>query len=194
MHRPVPPAPPPARLAALIAYGGELPDATDPEGRAARDFFANNWRAACDGLLARSNRIRVEPLPPEGPRSFSFEIDLPYKRKQPSGSVELDTGPIRGLITYHASIFAPPAGARSIVVFVTSDGFYHPHHSRAHKVLCLGDLPRGPYPLDALLEHVYSIVTYQNLDLQHFLDRDAAVYFASDLHAFEGLVDVPTLY
>ena len=194
MHGPEAPTPPPALLAALIAYGGALADPTEPEGRSTRAYFSNNWLAARDGLLAKTDRIRVEPLPPEGPRSFSFEMDLPYKRKTASGQVELDPGPIRGLVTYHASILTPPPETRSIVAFVLSDGFYHPHHSRAHKVLCLGDLPPGPYPLDALLEHIYSIASFQNFELTRPLDEDAAVYFASDPHAFEGLGNVPALY
>jgi hypothetical protein len=194
MHRSTPPSAPTLPLSSLLNLGGPLPDLSDPVGPAVRSFFSNNWRSAREGLLARTTVVRVTPLPPEGPRVFCFEIDRPYKRKLASGQVVLDEGPIEGLISYQSTVLNPPAGVHPILVFVTSEGFYHPNFGRQHSVLCLGDLPRGPFPLDALVEHVYGIVTYQNVDVHHALDREAASYFARDPLAFEGLDDVPTLY
>lgn len=181
------------RISRLALESG-LPDRSTSEGRSVREFFMNNWRIACEGLLARTTRMRVRPLPPEGPRSFAFEMSLPYKRKRADGTVELEPGPIHGRIDYLPDVMTPEPNTRSVAVFVSSAGFYHPNYSRAHGVLCVGDLPPGPFPLDALLEHVWTIVSYQNVDSANPLDREAVRYFRRDPHAFEGLTEVPRLY
>jgi hypothetical protein len=178
-----------------LERGGDgLPDASTSEGRATRDFFANNWEGVHEGLLSRTQRIRVEPLPGAGPRSFTFEIDRPYKRKWPEGAVELADGPVRGTIRYRPNVLEPDPGSRSVVVFIDSEGFYHPNVSRQHGVLCLGEIPPGPFPLEALIEHIYSIVSYQNMDSTNPLDREAVRYFATEPQALVGLADVEPLY
>jgi hypothetical protein len=182
-----------SRISSLSLDGG-LPDPSTAEGRNVREFFKNNWEMARDGLLERTTRIRVRPLPPEGPRSFSFEMDLPYKRKHANGMVELEPGPIRGKIDYLPDVMAPEPDTRSIIVFVNSAGYYHPNYSRAHSVLCVGDIPPGPFPLDALLEHIWQILSYQNYRSDSPLDDEAVRYFATDPSAFEGLTEVPRLY
>lgn len=194
MHRSTPPSTPAPYLPSLLLFGGELPPESDPVGAAVREFFKNNWQRAREGLLSKTDLIRVEPQPPEGPRSFSFEMDLPYKRKLASGEVVLEAGPIRGALGYHVSVLGPPLDSRSIVAFIMSAGFFHPNFSRAQRVLCLGDLPRRPFQLDRLLEHLWGILSYQNLGLTDLLDVDAARYFATDPHAYEGIDAPPALY
>jgi hypothetical protein len=184
-----PPLPP---LASLI-FGGELPEPSDPEGRAVREFLTHNWADARE-LLATTDIIRVEPLPPEGPRSFGFIIDRPYRRREPSGEITVDPGPITGIICYHASVLRPPRDSRSVVVFVTCPGFYHPNFGRKQMVLCLGDLPRQPLQLGTLIQHIYGIVAYQNLSFTSPLDPEAARYFATNPAAFSGLRPVSPIY
>ena len=171
-----------------------LPDPSTGEGQATRDFFANNWEEAREGLLSRTQRVRVRPLPGAGPRSFSYEVDRPYKRKRPQGLVDLAPGPVRGTIRYRPNVLSPDPGSRSVLVFVDSDGFYHPNFSRSHGVLCTGDLPPGPFPLEALIEHLYSIISYQNMDSTRPADWEAVRYFGTDPDALEGLTEVEPLY
>ena len=170
-----------------------LPDPSS-EGRATRDFFANNWEEAREGLLSRTQRIQVLPLPGAGPRSFTYEIDRPFKRKWPQGMVEVAPGPVRGTIRYRPNVLTPDPGSRSVVVFVDSEGFFHPNYSRTHGVLCIGDIPAGPFPLEALLEHLYSIVSYLNMDSSNPADEEAVRYFGTDPDALEGLTDVQPLF
>lgn len=183
-----------AELHNLEGFDDGLPDASTPEGRSTREFFANNWEEARKGLLSRTQKVRVQPLPDAGPRSFSFEVDRPYKRKQPGGLVELAPGPVTGTIRYRPNVLAPDPGSRSVLVFVDSDQFYHPNYSRTHGVLCIGDIPPGPFPLEPLIEHLYSIVSYQNMDSTNPADFEAVRYFGADPDALEGLTDVEPLY
>ena len=192
MHSPIPDPGSPSPLGSLD-YGGDLPHPSDPVGRSVREFFANNWTEARDGLLARTTLIDVTPLHGEVPRSFSFAIDRPYRRRQPSGSIILDPGPVEGVICYHASVLRPPPDVRPVVVFISSAGFHHPNVGRKHHVLCLGDVPLR-LPLDALLQHLYGVVAYQNLGFNPPLDPEAARYFLTNPAAFEGLRPVPPLY
>ncbi len=178
----------------LAGLDDGLPDPATPEGQATRAFFAHNWEEAREGLLSRTRQVRVRPLPGAGPRSFAFEFDRPYKCKRPEGMVELAPGPVTGTILYRPNILTPEPGSRSVVVFLDSPRFYHPNFSRTHGVLCMGDIPPGPFPLEALIEHVYSIVSYQNMDLTDPADREAVRYFGTDPDALEGLTDVEPLY
>ncbi len=171
-----------------------LPDPSTGEGQATRDFFANNWEEARSGLLSRTQQVQVRPLPGAGPRSFSFEFDRPYKRKRPDGMVELAPGPVTGTIRYRPNVLTPDPGSRSIIVFVDSQEFFHPNYSRVAGVLCLGDIPPGPFPLEALIEHLYSIVSYQNMDSTNPADKEAVRYFGTDPEALEGLAEVQPLY
>ena len=171
-----------------------LPDPSTPEGQATLEYFKNNWDEAQNGLLARTEVVRVTPLPGMGPRSFRYEFDCHYKRKRPDGMVELASGPVSGTIRYRPNIFTPDPGSRSIVVSVDSDQFYHPNFSRQHGILCIGNFPPGPFPLDSLIEHVYSIVSYQNMDSDDPFDAEAVRYFGTDPNALDGLSDVRPLY
>ena len=181
-------------LHGLAELDDGLPDPSTTEGRATRAFFAHNWEEARDGLLSRTQQVRVRPLPGAGPRSFAFEFDRPYKCKRPEGMVELAPGPVTGTMLYRPNIFTPEPGSRSVVVFLDSPEFYHPNFSRTHGVLCMGDIPPGPFPLEALIEHVYSIVSYQNMDSTDPADREAVRYFGTDPDALQGLTDVEPLY
>lgn len=184
------------RLAGLQALDDVLPDEESPVGKATAEFFANNWRNACDGLLAKTKRIRVRPTSPlPAPRGFRFEIDTRFKQKQGPEPVALVDGPIRGTIRYRADLFLADPDEPSIAVFLDPEQhFFHPNYSRNFGVLCLGGIPSGPYPLDALLEHLYWILTYQNTSSSDPADREAARYFACDPDAMAGLENVEPLY
>lgn len=181
-------------LQSLAGPDEGLPDPSTADGQATLEFFANNWEEARSGLLARTERVRVRPLPVAGPRSFRYEFDLPYKSKSPEGMVELASGPVIGTIRYRPNIFTPEPGSHSIVVSVDSEGFYHPNFGRQHGILCMGDIPLGPFPLEALIEHIYSIVSYQNMDSRNPWDLEAVRYFGTDPNAFKGISEVRPLY
>ena len=181
-----------------LALGGSnaLPDRDTPIGALTHDFFTNNW-ANAQALLARSKCLRVFREPSPAPHVFGFEFDRPYKRKRSElGIVVLAPGPIRGFLCYATDPFTADPALPAAVVFIESDGgFFHPNYShRMGGVLCLGNLPAGPQPLDFLLEHIYRIVTYQNRSTSSALDSEAARYFAEDPHALDGLVPVEPLY
>jgi hypothetical protein len=177
----------------------DLPEEDSPLGKLAREFFANNWAICRDGLLRRTTKIRVRPEPDPAPRVFRFEIFTRYKRKFDTSSVvELMPGPARGRILYRADMFENPEPPTVAVLLDRDQGFFHPNYSRKHGVLCIGDernLPPGPLPLDVLLEnHIYPIVSYQNRRPAHPADVEAAMYFAQDPTAMEGLEPVEPLY
>jgi hypothetical protein len=74
-------------------------------------------------------------------------------------------------------------------------GFLHPNYSRRYGILCCGELPGGPIPLDLLFEnYIYGIITYQNRRPTDPADVEAARYFALEPDAMEGLENVEPLY
>jgi hypothetical protein len=163
-----------------------------------REFLAHSWESCRDGLLRKTRRIRVEPEPRPVPRMFRFEFDLPYKRKAgPEAPVELDSGPIRGLVIYRADLLANLHEPCVAVRLDASMGFLHPNYSRTLGLVCLGDTTefQGPVPLDVLLaNHLYPILSYQNRRPHHPADFEAARYFALDPDAMSGLEPAPPLY
>lgn len=167
-------------------------------GETTREFFAESWRGTRDGLLARTHRLRVEPDPGPFPMRFRFEFDLPYKRKAgPDAPVELVDGPLSGSILYRPDLMAldPDHREPTMAVFLDQgQKFFHPNFSRSFGMLCIGDIPPGPFPLDALLEHLYGIFTYQNRTPSDPADLEAARYFATDPEAMCGLETVEPLY
>jgi hypothetical protein len=170
-----------------------------PLDKLTREFAANNWAACADGLLQRTDRIRVWPEPSPAPLSFEFEIDTPYKRKlTPRAPVELVAGPVRGRILYRRDMFENPDGPLIAVQIDRRLGYFHPNYDRDRGFLCLGDqrnLPPGPQALDLLLEnHIFPIVSYQNRSPIHPLDFEAARYFAFQPTAMDGLEPVVPLY
>ncbi|HUG92072.1 MAG TPA: hypothetical protein VML55_14630, partial [Planctomycetaceae bacterium] len=181
---------------ALMAGGCDLPDEDTPLGRLTREFFGNNWGTCRDGLLARTQRIRVRPDASPWPRVFQFEIDCPFKRKLgPEHPVELMPGPIRGTILYRPDLFRNPHEPALAVRLPRGQAYFHPNYSRTLGLVCLGDVPPGPFPLDALLEnHLYPILSYQNRRPSHPADFESARYFALDPEAMSGLEPVRPLY
>ena len=181
-------------LQAVLA-SDDLSVVQTPLARITRDFFQYNWIYCRDGLLAKTRRIRVEPLGLPAPRVFKFEIDTPFKRRREDGSLELEPGPVRGTIYYRPDLMVNPDSPAIAVTLDRELGFFHPNFSRKHSAACLGDLPGGPYPLDALLEdHVFPILSYQNRRPSHPADVEAARYFALDPQAMVGLDRVEPLY
>lgn len=167
-------------------------------GETTREFLAESWREVRDGLLQRTRRLRMEPDPGPYPLRFRFEFDLPYKRKSgPHAPVELVDGPLRGAILYRPDLMTldPDGKEAAIAVFLDQgQDFFHPNFSRAFGMLCVGDIPPGPFPLAALLEHLYSILSYQNRSPRSPADLEAARFFATDPEAMSGLESPEPLY
>ena len=188
--------PPPDLMLMLSAMGDEVGSLPEPYRSLSREFFKNNWDRARTELLARTTRMRVTPAPTAYPTVFRFEADLPYKRKVSSEAVvELHPGPIRGTIAYRHDLFVVPFDAPAIAVWLDPEQFvHHPNFSMRFHALCLGDLPPGPFELTDLLQHLYSILSYQNRTPTDPADLDAAKYFACDPTAMVGLEPVEPLY
>ena len=173
--------------------------ALSPLSQNALEFFANNWAATADGLLKKTDRIRVLPEQSPAPLAFDFEIDTPYKRKQgPESTVELMPGPVRGRIFYRADMFENPGGPQAAVMIDPLLGYFHPNYDGNRGILCYGDprnLPNGPLQLGPLLENqIYPVLSYQNRRPSHPLDLEAARYFALDPAAMNGLEPPQPLY
>lgn len=173
-----------------------LPSPDTPIGRLTREFFKNNWIEARDGVLSRTTRFRLWPRGDgESPNVFRFEVDTRYKSKPtPSSPVKLLQGPLRGMIRYRPDLYQAPPDEPSILVLVDREhGLYHPNYSRWRGILCTG-LEGGPFPLEALIEHVNSILVYANRNPADPADREAARYFMEDPLAMVGLETIEPLY
>ncbi len=184
------------QLSRLLEGRDDLPPADTPLGGMTREFLTNTWETCRDGLLQRTGRIRVVPEPLPAPRMFNFEMDLKFKSKlNRDEPITLEPGPIRGMVIYRPDLLAN-LHLPSVAVRLDPElGYLHPNYSRQHNLICLGDLPAGPFPLDALLEnHLYPILSYQNRRPVHPADIEAAQYFALDPDAMSGLEPVLPLY
>ncbi len=182
---------------ARVASG--LPDEQTPLGQLSRQFFVANWETSRANLFSKTSILRVRPEAGPVPMTFRFEIDRPFKRKPLSdGPVQLDPGPICGAIYYRPNLFIEPDRAHVAVQIDPRLNYLHPNCSRRQaSMVCLGELPQTPFPLplDMLFEnYIYPILTYQNMTPSDALDREAALYFAFDPDAKEGLEPVPPLY
>lgn len=178
------------RLAALEGAAA----ADTPIARLTAEFLHNNW-ANAQALLAKAPRLRVRPQSP-ALRAFDFEFDVAFKRqRQEGGTIDVAPGPIRGRIAYRSDVFTATPDEPVVGVMIDPRaGLLHPNYSRRHGVLCLGHMPAGPLPLDHLLEHLYGILTYQNVSASDAADPGAAVYFANDQDARAGLPPVAPLW
>lgn len=179
----------------VISRGGHLLDEDTPLARATIEFLTNNWIQAQSGLLAKTKKIEVHPESLPAPRVFNFQMFCPYKRKEFSEApIELFPGPLRGKIYYRFDLLSPSDDAPAVVVAIEDRSFFHPNFSRRHGLLCIGHWPPGPIMLEDLLQHIYRIVTYQNLRVMHPADGEAATFFATDPDAMRGLEEVKPLY
>ena len=182
----------------MVEMGTRLPEEDTPLGMLSRQFFESNWRNCRDGLLRKTSRLRVRPEPSPAPRIFRFEIDSPYKRKRgPDAPVELAAGPICGTIYYRPDLFVNNDDPAIAVALDRDQWLLHPNYSRKLGFICLGELPRSPFPfpLDLLLENlIYPLCTYQHKRPVHPFDLEAARYFALDPSAMEGLTPAAPLY
>ncbi len=180
-----------SRLDLLITGGAGV-----PLGEADHDFFMHSWLRGRE-VRDRSDRLRLEPLTPgPAPTAFSFEVDCRYKRRMALDQpVELVDDTLSGRILYRSDpVDGDPDTSSVLVLIDPRHGFWHPNFSRRHGILCVGDLPAGAIPLDDLLQHVYSIITYQNRSTRDPADPVAAAWFASEPDALVGLEHVEPLF
>jgi hypothetical protein len=183
-----------ALLARLEDIDPGLPEADSPIHRATREFLENSWEEAQE-LLGKTRRVRVVPHGLPAPLSFRFDVDCRYKRQAPGGPVELIDGALSGSIRYRHDLFLAPPGEPAVVVRLLSDpALLHPNFSRRFGILCLGPVPPGPFLLSDLIEHVYSILTFQNFSTADAADAEAALYFSRAPDALDGLLPAAPLY
>jgi hypothetical protein len=151
------------------------------EDEIAEEFFWNNWEEAQEELLFKTDRLRVHPFGPPPPRSFRFEYDRRYLRQaERGGPLSVAEGPITGKIFYRSDLFTMGQPRELPTVAVLLDGhlqMYHPNVSwgeaqrEAH--VCL-DLPAGAVPLEALLQYLTTVLSYQIYRCSSPLNREAA--------------------
>ena len=186
-------------LLELLAQLGELSGAPvredAPHFAIADVFFENSWREAEEGLLKKTRRLRVEPATLPAPRSFRFELDVPYLRHtRTGGPVEVAEGPLTGNICYRGDLMVSPPDEPVVQVRCDDGCWVHSNYSRRHKVFCLGTLPPGPLGLSSLLELFYVFATYQSYAIADPADLEAAHIFATNPRVLEGLGDPAPLY
>lgn len=158
-------------------------------------FFTNSWQAAEEGLLKKTDRIRVEPSSRPAPRCFRFELDLPYVRQERSGGpVERSPGPMRGSVVYREDLMTCAAGEPVVQVRFDDRALLSPNFSRRHGIFCTGVLPPGPIDLETLLELIWLFASYQCYSVGDPADLEAAAIFATDPTVLEGLGDPAPLY
>ncbi len=183
-----------------VSRDGRPLEEDTPAVRVTREFLANNWARARDGLLAKTRLIEVQPEMSAAPRVFRFAMHRPYKRKGADGRVELVPGPILGTVFYRHDLFTCDDDVPTVAVALHDRDTFHANFSRRYGLLCLGAVGElggaggGPIPLDRLLEHVYRIMSYANFRVTHPADLEAARYFAADPDALCGLEHVEPLY
>lgn len=166
-----------------------------PDRKVAREFFANSWRSARYGLLARTGRIRVEPAPGPAPRTFRFSMDLPYLRQTSrDGEVEVAPGPLTGRITYRPDLMLAAPGEPVLYVTVDNSDWSHPNYSRTHGWFCTGQLPAGPIELEPLLEILYVFASYQSYSVEDPADRESAALLAARPEILDALGEPAPLW
>ncbi len=183
----------------LLSHLEELSTATSHDGaphRAlAEEFFRNNWEQAEQGLLARTELIRVEPGARPAPRTFRFQLAIPYLR-QPAedGPLERADGPLGGTILYRPDLMIAPPGEPVVQVLLDDPALIHPNYFRSRGIFCLGVLPPGPIDLEMLLELSYMFLTFQSYSLADPADIEAARLVAANPEAVAGLGVPAPLY
>jgi len=166
-----------------------------PHQTVAREFFANTWRDARDGLLSRTERLRVEAAPGPAPRSFHFSMDLPYLRQaHPDDEVEVAPGPLTGTITYRPDVMVAAAGEPVLYVTVANSDWCHPNYSRTHGWFCTGQLPPGPIDLETVLEILYVFASYQSYSVEDPADRESAELLAARPELLDALGEPAPLW
>lgn len=150
-----------------------------PLDAAARAFLEHSWLRARDGLLARSRIVRCVPVAGDPPTTFRYGIRTRWPRRTPAG-VEIVRGELTGRIRFARDPFRLEPGEAQVLVTVDPEcGLFHPNHQRHSGWLCVGTLGGEPYELGPLLEHVYAILTFQNVDPSDPADAEAARWWAA---------------
>jgi len=188
-------------LSAASQRTGWLEEDT-PLALATQEFFRNNWQQAQSGLLSRTRLFEVTPEDSPVPRVFHFILHRPYKRQvSPQSAITLAAGPICGVLYYREDLLSPAEeDVPTVAVMLHDRSLIHPNFNRRHGLLCLGSWGSesgglaGPVFLGRLLEHLYRILSYQNISVLHPADVDAATYFATERTALDGLRPVRPLY
>ena len=186
-------------LLGLLSHLEELSTATShddaPHRALAAEFFCNNWAAAEQGLLAHTELIRVEPGSRPAPRTFRFQMAIPYLRQpREEGPLERADGPLSGTILYRPDLMIAPPGEPVVQVLLDDPALIHPNFFRSRGIFCLGVLPPGPVVLEMLLELLYMFLSFQSYSLEDPADFEAAQLVGANPEAVAGLGEPAPLY
>jgi hypothetical protein len=134
--------------------------------------FLENTAADAAELQQKSDLLTLRPVPPLPPSRYACRFRVPYLRRLPTGTVEIDPGPVDCTISF------PPNYLRSTdrslgvrVASIASPGFVHPNV--LHGAVCLGQQFAPGTPIQALVWELFEIVTYRNCTLDHGLNPEA---------------------
>jgi hypothetical protein len=134
--------------------------------------FLENTAADAAALQQKSDVVALTPVPPLPPSKYECTLRVPYLRRLPTGTVDIDPGPVRCTISFPED-YLRSTDPRSFakVASISSPGFTHPNVLLGN--VCLGSRFAPGTPIEALLWELFEIVTYRNCTLDHSLNQEA---------------------
>jgi hypothetical protein len=134
--------------------------------------FLENTAADADALQQKSDLIALRPVGPAPPSRYACSFRVPYLRRLPTGTVDIDPGPVRCAINFPENYLRSTDAALPVkVASIASPGFVHPNVLNG--AVCLGHQFAPGTPIEALIWELFEIVTYRNCTLDHSLNPEA---------------------
>jgi hypothetical protein len=136
-------------------------------------FLENTANDAVE-LQARSDLVVLEPLPPMPPSRYRCTFEVPFLRRLPSGTVEIDPGPVECGISFPEDYLRSTDPKLFLkIASIMNRGFLHPNVQLGF--VCLGSHFAPGTPIEALVWELFEIVTYRNctVDERNALDPEA---------------------
>lgn len=112
-------------------------------------------------LQRKTDVVILEPLPPFPPSRYRCTFLVPYLRRLPSGTVDIDVGPVLCEISFPEDYLrsTDPKLFMKIASILNPD-FLHPNVLLGS--VCLGSAFAPGTPIHALIGELFDIVTYRN--------------------------------
>jgi hypothetical protein len=112
-------------------------------------FLENTANDAVE-LQARSDLVVLEPLPPMPPSRYRCTFEVPFLRRLPSGTVEIDPGPVECGISFPEDYLRSTDPKLFLkIASIMNRGFLHPNVQLGF--VCLGSHFAPGTPIQALV-------------------------------------------
>jgi hypothetical protein len=134
--------------------------------------FLENTAVDAAELQHKSDLLSLRPVGPLPPSRYACTFRVPYLRRLPTGTVDIDPGPVRCTISFPDSYLRSTDSTLAVrVASIESPGFVHPNV--LHGAVCLGRQFAPGTPIGALIWELFEIVSYRNCTLDHSLNPEA---------------------